>query len=162
MKALATEGLDNRRQNKVKIIVHPMYLEGNDGLVDLPCYDAISGCYLGVFPSYYEPWGYTPMESVSMGVPAVTTDLAGFGRFVKPHTKGNMEDGTFVIERFGKKEEYVIERMASTIYEYINRNKRERMMNKLAAKELADMADWKFLIDNYILAHNLALEKKGQ
>ena len=77
--ALRQNGLLNRSEDMVKVIIEPVYLDGNDGFIDLTYYDAIIGCHLGLFPSYYEPWGYTPLESVALGVPAVTTDLSGFG-----------------------------------------------------------------------------------
>jgi glycogen(starch) synthase len=76
-------GLNNLKEDKVKIILFPSYLNGTDSLLNLDFYDVIAGCHLAVFPSYYEPWGYTPLESAALGVPTITTDLAGFGRFIK-------------------------------------------------------------------------------
>ena len=74
MRGFLENGLDNKEDDRVKIINYPVYLTGVDGLIDLPYYDAIMGCHLGLFPSYYEPWGYTPLESAALGVPSLTTD----------------------------------------------------------------------------------------
>ena len=76
-------GFRNAPQNKVFVIFIPAYLDGFDGLINIPYYEALSGCDLGVFPSYYEPWGYTPLESAAYAVPTVTTDQAGFGVWVQ-------------------------------------------------------------------------------
>ena len=73
----------NTPQNKVNVIFIPAYLNGHDGLINMTYYEALSGCDLGVFPSYYEPWGYTPLESVAYAVPTITTDQAGFGLWVQ-------------------------------------------------------------------------------
>ena len=75
MQTLLNEGLDNKPDDKVKVIVYPVYLDGNDGLLDLPYYDAMAGCHFGLFPSYYEPWGYTPLEAAAMGIASLTSDL---------------------------------------------------------------------------------------
>jgi glycogen synthase len=149
-------GLDNKKEDRVKIINYPVYLTGVDGLLDLEYYKAIVGCHLGVFPSYYEPWGYTPLESAAHGVPAITTDLAGFGRFMKDKTKNK---GIYVLERMGKKDDAVIKKFADVLYNYTKFDRNERVKQKIAAKELSNLADWKSLIDNYIKAHNLALSR---
>lgn len=159
IKGLLECGLDNREDDRVKTILYPVYLDGNDGLINLPYYDAMAGCHLGVFPSYYEPWGYTPLESAALGVPAITSDLAGFGRFIQTKIKHNMGDGIFVLKRFGKSEEEVISNFTDLLYEFCKRDKYARIENKLHAKELSSLADWKLFIENYIKAHNLALER---
>jgi phosphorylase/glycogen(starch) synthase len=76
-------GLKNTSHNSVNVIFIPAYLNGHDGLINLTYYDALAGCDLGVFPSYYEPWGYTPLESAAYAVPTITTDQAGFGQWVE-------------------------------------------------------------------------------
>ena len=149
-------GLDNKKDDRVKIINYPIYLTGVDGLLDLEYYKAIVGCHLGVFPSYYEPWGYTPLESAAYGVPAITTDLAGFGRFIKDKTKNK---GIYVLERMGKKDDAVIKKFADVLYNFSKLDRNGRVKQKIAAKELSNLADWKMLINNYIKAHNLALKK---
>lgn len=153
-------GLLNRKEDKVKVILYPVYLNGADGLIDLPYYDALVGCHLGIFPSYYEPWGYTPLESAALGVPAITTDLAGFGRFIKKDDRVDTS-GIFVLKRFSKSEEEVVSNFTETMYNFAMLNRHQRVANKVDAKELAELADWKELINNYFEAHNIALKNRG-
>src|SRR3990167_3305558 len=81
LQGFSQNNLKNTASDPVKVIFYPTYLSGADGLIDLSYYEAIVGCHLGVFPSLYEPWGYTPLEAGALGVACVTTDLAGFGRY---------------------------------------------------------------------------------
>ena len=149
-------GLDNLEDDVVKVIYYPIYLTGVDGLLDLKYYDAILGCHLGVFPSYYEPWGYTPLESAALGVPAITTDLAGFGRFIKSHNK---KGGVYVLERYNKSDEEAIKDLTKILLKYYKLNQKERVQQKIEAKHLSSLADWNMFIENYVEAHNLAMSK---
>jgi glycogen(starch) synthase len=88
LKTLKKAGLNNSVKDKVKVIYYPIYLTGADGLIDLTYYDAIIGCHFGIFPSYYEPWGYTPLETAALGVSSLTTDLSGFGKYILKKHKG--------------------------------------------------------------------------
>lgn len=150
-------GLNNAPDDKVKVIDYPIYLTGVDGLLDLNYYDAILGCHLGVFPSYYEPWGYTPLESAALGVPAVTTDLAGFGRFIKDKNK---KGGIFVLKRMNKSDDQAVEQFVNILLKYCKMSKKSRVEQKMIAKELSTLADWNIFINYYIEAHNLALKNK--
>lgn len=156
--ALKKEGLLNRKEDKVKVILYPIYLANDDGLINLPYLDAIAGTHLGVYPSYYEPWGYTPLENAGLGVASVTTDLAGFGRFIKNKTE-KKDPGVFVLQRFKKTDPEVVEHLFKLVDHYVHLTHEERVDNKLHAKDLAELADWEILIENYIKAHNLALER---
>jgi len=156
---LRKNGLNNKEEDKVKAIVYPVYLDGADEMINLNYYDTIAGCHLGVFPSYYEPWGYTPLESAALGVSSVTTDLAGFGRFIEKQQKKKKKEGIFVLERMGKSEEEIIENMTDILYNYAKISHADRVHNKTVAKSLAALADWSILIKNYIEAHNIAIEK---
>ncbi len=157
VKNLIDIGLDNKEDDNVKVILNPIYLDGNDGLINLSYYDAMAGCHLGVFPSYYEPYGYTPLESAALGVPALTTDLAGFGRFIQAHLTNTMDDGIFVTRRYNVSDEEATNKIADTLHKFVIRDKYARAKNKLSAKELAGLADWKILVERYIESHNLAL-----
>ncbi|MBR9692620.1 hypothetical protein GOV07_01670 [Candidatus Woesearchaeota archaeon] len=157
IKALIEAGLDNREDDRVKVIVQPVYLDGSDGLVNLPYYDAIAGTHLGLFPSYYEPWGYTPLETGAMGVSCVTTDLAGFGRFIEPHLEGK-SSGIKVLHRLHKPYNEIVEDFAQKMYGYCNISHTERVQNKIQAKELSQLCDWGEFIRFYIKAHNMALK----
>ncbi|MBI2548597.1 glycosyltransferase [Candidatus Woesearchaeota archaeon] len=156
------EGLLNRQEDTVKVILYPVYLTGVDGLLDLPYYDAMSGCHLGVFPSYYEPWGYTPLESAALSVPAITSDLSGFGKFIAPFVQGESNSGIFVLPRENKSEEEVIENFTKLLEQYALLDRHERVKNKINANIFSARADWNILIAHYIRAHNLAIERKCQ
>jgi len=157
MKALHDNGLLNRKEDNVKVIVEPVYLDGTDGFIDLAYYDAMIGCHLGLFPSYYEPWGYTPLESATLGVPALTTDMSGFGMFVK--SKIANSKGIMVLDRFDMNENNVVDEFTSMLYEFSKLNHAERVEYKLNAKTTSAHADWKILINNYVAAHDLALQR---
>ncbi len=152
-------GLLNREEDKVKVIFYPVYLDGSDRLLELKYYKALQACHLGVFPSYYEPWGYTPLESAALGVPAITTDLAGFGRFMN-HKRGNEEQkGIFVISRLNTPDEDAIQELSDIMHSYTMLNSKGRVEQKMVAKKQSELADWKTLANNYIEAHNIAAPK---
>lgn len=163
-------GLTNQRDDKVKVVFYPTYLTGADGLLDLDYYDAIVGGHLGVFPSIYEPWGYTPLETSAMGVASLTTDLTGFGRYVSKqrpkeicdmdHCDPIKEQGIFVARRMGKTDEESVDELFNIMYFYTQLNKEGRINNKIEARRMAGLADWKNLFNNYITAHNIAVAKK--
>ena len=100
---LLESGLDNKEDDKVKMIFYPIYLTGADSLLDLNYYESMQGGHLGVFPSFYEPWGYTPLEAAALGVSSVTTDLAGFGKYIQKKGKKKYP-GVFVLKRMDKKD----------------------------------------------------------
>lgn len=148
-------GLLNRKEDRVKVIFYPAYLTGTEGLLDLTYQDAVVGCHLGVFPSYYEPWGYTPLETAALGVPSLTTDLAGFGRFIE---QKNNTQGIFLLKRFKKTDEEATEELSRMLHSYTKMTKEKRIKLKMEAKKTAAMLDWQHLIEKYLEAHNLAVE----
>lgn len=154
---LLATGLDNKEDDPVKVIFYPIYLTGVDGLTDLGYYDAMNACHLGLFPSYYEPWGYTPLECAALAVPSLTSDLGGFGRFLLQKTTGT--SGIYVLKRFGRDRESAIEEFTDILHKFARFNAKERVQQKILAKDLANLADWKELINNYFDAHNLAIKK---
>lgn len=159
LNTLKSYGLNNSEADRVKVIFYPIYLTGADGLLDLSYYEAMMGAHFGVFPSYYEPWGYTPLEAGALGVSSVTTDLAGFGKYIMKYT--NQEHpGMFVIERQNKTEKEVIDSLTKVMYSFSKLSKPDRVKNKMSARKTASLADWSFLIENYIKAHNMAIDKK--
>ncbi len=159
VRACQSLGLDNRAENRVKVIFYPVYLDGNDGLLNLSYYDAMAACHLGVFPSYYEPWGYTPIEAAAMGVPSVTTDLAGCGVYMEEKLKGRKPQGIWVIKRRNKPEGEVVDSLFKIFKDFVKLEHQDRAEYKIAAKQAVDFSDWKELIHNYIQAHNLAVER---
>jgi len=159
LNSLLAIGLDNKEDDKVKVIYYPVYLTGVDGLIDLQYYDAIMGCHLGLFPSYYEPWGYTPLESAALGVPSLTTDLGGFGRFLM-NKEVSRQGGIFILNRFHKTEDEVVSHFSELLYRFVELDQKGRVYQKMLAKETAGLADWKELIKNYFEAYKIALKKK--
>ena len=81
----------------MKVVFHPEFVTATSPLISLDYEQFVRGCHMGIFPSYYEPWGYTPMETVALGVPAVTTDLSGFGAYVQRHVENHNERGILVL-----------------------------------------------------------------
>ena len=157
---LLSVGLDNLEDDRVKVVFYPIYLTGADGLLNLDYYQCMSGCHLGVFPSFYEPWGYTPLEAAALGTSSVTTDLAGFGRFVKSHTHNKDLPGIFVLNRMGKDDNAIIDDLSNFMLKFISFSKHDRVQNKIEAKRLSSLADWKLFINYYLDAHNSAVSKR--
>jgi len=152
--------LNNDKSDNVKVIFYSIYLTGADGLLDTSYYESMLGSQLGIFPSYYEPWGYTPLEAGALGVSSITTDLAGFGRFICAECRQSKLPGIYVLKRFNKKEENTIEELKKIMYNYVHFTKEERIKNKIEAKKRASLADWKNFVKYYIQAHELAADKK--
>ena len=119
--------------------------------------DVVSGCHLGIFASHYEPWGYTPLESVALGVPAITTTFAGFGQFMKDKVVGN-HPGLFIINKEQDRNN-VVNDLYKAIETFAHYKKHERVASKMNAHALSTYADWRQLVRNYIAAHNKALTK---
>lgn len=159
VKSMLALELDNHEDDRVKMIFYPIYLTGADGLLDLTYYEAMSGSHLGVFPSFYEPWGYTPLEAAALGVSSVTTDLAGFGRFIMKK-KSKKNPGIFVLKRTNRTDDEIINDLADFMYKFANLSAQDRVSNKIEAKRLSSMADWSAFAVNYIQAHDLAVKKK--
>ena len=155
---LKEAGIENKEEDNVKAIFYPVYLGASDGLLNLSYYESIQGSHLGVFPSFYEPWGYTPLETAALGVASVTTDLAGFGRFFAT-TKESYIPGIFILKRFNKKDDDVIAELTDVLLNFAQLSRQDRVENKIQARRMALQADWKILIEYYVQAHNLSLEK---
>jgi len=157
-------GISNNKDSKLKIIFIPCYLDGNDGIVNLPYYDCIIGNDLSVYASYYEPWGYTPLESAAFKVPTITTDLAGFGLWVNTINGkyGQLEDGVKVVHRSDYNYSEVADEIKDTIADFSNIPNKEiiKIRNKAAA--IAEKALWKHFIENYKMAYDFALKKAAE
>ena len=109
---------------------------------------------MGIFPSYYEPWGYTPLEAAALGVSSVTTDLSGFGRYICAECEESKYPGVFVLKRFKRTNEEIISDLANIMYYFAHLSTQERVTNKMAAQKVAATADWKLFVERYIEAHN--------
>jgi glycosyltransferase involved in cell wall biosynthesis len=146
-----------------KIIFVPSYLNGNDGIFNLSYYDLLNGLDLTVFPSYYEPWGYTPLESIAFGVPTITTNLAGFGLWAKEECAAGEDAGTGVeiIERTDNNYFETAEKIKESILKQATElNPEQISLNKKAAQTLSKKAAWLHFIEYYLDAYDIALRKK--
>lgn len=152
-------GLQNGPDDKVNVIVVPNYLTGSDGMIDLAYYDAILGNDLCVYPSYYEPWGYTPLEAVAFRVPCITTDLAGFGLWANSifGRYGEIADGVKVIHRTDYNYSDVADAIKETIVAFSNMTADEVASARKNAEKLSKKALWKHFIKYYFEAYDVAL-----
>lgn len=145
----------------VKLIFVPSYLTGEDGIFDTAYYDLLIGFDLTVFPSYYEPWGYTPLESIAFGVPAITTDLAGFGLWAchEEGDKPSIEQGAEVVNRTDYNYDETVEAISRVIEAYAAFSPEAVSAAREASMKLADKASWKHFIGFYQEAYRIALKK---
>ena len=150
------DGLTNAQDSKVKIIFVPSYLNGNDGIFNMPYYDLLIGLDLTIFPSYYEPWGYTPLESLMFSIPTVTTSLSGFGLWVKTYFT-NPGDGIAVIERTDDNESEVISLIREFIVRLTSLDKHGMEEARRKAHEISRIAMWDTLVEHYYTAYSNAL-----
>lgn len=140
----------NHQDDKVKVIYYPIYVSSTDGLLNLNYEDAVSGCHIGVFPSFYEPWGYTPLETAASGVLTITTDLTGFADYIKKQTQFDTASaGITILARQGATDETAVNKLTETLSRLIRLQRTERVAKKLEARQLAAICDWQKLIENY-------------
>ncbi len=152
------KGMTNAQDDKVKLIFVPCYLTGRDGILDKTYYDLLLAMDLNVYPSYYEPWGYTPLESAAFKVPTVTTDLAGFGLWVKDMKLGSdIRDGVAVVHRSDYNYNDVVCYTARVIRSFAKLDAKEVAKARKAAGEIARKALWKNFISFYYDAYDVAL-----
>jgi glycogen(starch) synthase len=112
LNALRRCHLFNDRHDRVKVIFHPEFLRSTSPLLPLDYEEFVRGCHLGVFPSYYEPWGYTPAECTIMGVPNISTNLSGFGCFMEEHIHEPQSYGIYIVDRRYKSAEESVQQLA--------------------------------------------------
>ena len=151
-------GLTNAAGDRVKVYFIPCYLNGDDGIFNLPYYTLLCGMDLALFPSYYEPWGYTPLEAVAFRVPTLTTTLAGFGKWVLSHYKGE-HPGIAVVERDDDNYQQVVEGVVKRLREMAGLDKKDRKKYRENARKVAQIALWEHQIVYYREAYSLALHK---
>ena len=143
----------------VHVIFVPTYLNGNDGVLNLPYYDLLIGLDLTIFPSYYEPWGYTPLESMAFHVPTITTSLSGYGVWCEEQGCTTIDKGVAVIYRNDNNTDDVINHIVNTIEYYLSLTPRKVAATRKAAVDLALQAEWKNFFTYYRDAYTIALKK---
>ena len=152
-------GFNNDPYDMVKVIYVPCYLNGADGIFNMSYYDLLPGIDITVFASYYEPWGYTPLESVAFSVPTITTDLAGFGQWVLDNY-GDDEDscGVEVMHRTDSNYSDIVNDIARSLLNvYMSDDRRWQRIRK-AARNTARAASWENFMSYYDQAYDRALE----
>ena len=154
----------SRPEDKVKVVFVPCYLDGNDGIFNMHYYDLLIGNDLCIYPSYYEPWGYTPLESVAFHVPCITTNLSGFGVWVNRllGRDGELKDGVQVIRRGDYNYSEVADAIKDAIAEMAAFSKEETEAARDNAARISEHALWKNFIKDYYEAYDFALRKAKQ
>jgi len=158
--ACVKAGLTNSKEDPVKVIFYPTYMKPNDGLMNLNYYDVISAMDVGVFPSRYEPFGYTPVEAASVEDIAITSDMTGFGRFIMKKAKKGC--GVDVIKMAGRSAAQSSDELALTLERYYLMTPAKLEAAKQNAYRMMRHVDWGVLVKNYYKAYELALSKAGK
>ncbi|HRZ21108.1 MAG TPA: DUF3417 domain-containing protein, partial [Bacteroidales bacterium] len=158
LRRIQENGLFNRPEDKVKIIFIPSYLNGRDGVFNLTYYDFVIGFDVSTFASYYEPWGYTPLESLAFHVPAMITSLSGFGQWIRNHDP-ETEPGLVILERDDENDRAVVDQMITNIKKALDWDTAEFESARNQAFQLSQLVLWDKLISYYLEAYEIALKK---
>jgi glycogen(starch) synthase len=156
---LRTANLVNNRHDKVKVVYHPDFISTANPLFKMDYPQFVRGCHLGIFPSMYEPWGYTPLECLASGLASVTSDLAGFGDYVVNNIPDHEDRGMYIIKRKGKNFYESAEALANIMFRFVNLKKRERISLRYRCEESSLHFDWSNLGKYYDDAYKLAVER---
>lgn len=161
---IGSAGFQNSKDEKLKIIFVPCYLNGKDGILDKTYYDILIGMDATVYPSYYEPWGYTPLESIAFGIPTVTTNLAGFGMWAKKAgvSGGDLSEGVAVIDRTDFNYFEVADAIMEQILSLSGKTEKECQQIKKNCLALSGKAEWDKFITYYFEAFDIALSHAAE
>jgi len=151
--------LFNHPTDRVKVVFHPEFLNSANPVLPLDYDDFVRGTHLGVFPSYYEPWGYTPAECTVMGVPSITTNLSGFGCYMEELIENASDYGIYVVDRRAKGVDDSVNQLTDYMEEFANKTRRQRINQRNRTERLSDLLDWKRMGMEYIKARQLALRR---
>ncbi|XP_050409067.1 glycogen [starch] synthase [Patella vulgata] len=149
--------LFNASSDRVKVIFHPEFLNSTNPLFGLEYEDFVRGCHLGVFPSYYEPWGYTPAECTVMGIPSITSNLSGFGCFMQEHIADPKSYGIYIIDRRKKSPDESVHQLAQYMFDFSCLSRRQRIIQRNRTERLSELLDWKNLATFYRQARLMAV-----
>jgi glycogen(starch) synthase len=152
-------GLINLADDPVKVVYHPEFVSPENPLWGMDYDQFVRGCHLGLFPSAYEPWGYTPLECMALGVPAISSDLAGFGRYVHDTDPSHDSWGLTVLPRRGRRFNEAAADLTQRLLEYCKLNRRDRVALRNEVEKRSWDFDWQRLGVAYHSAHDLALER---
>ena len=174
LKHLRYRGLYNAADDPVKVVFHPEFVTATSPTISLDYEQFVRGCHMGVFTSYYEPWGYTPMECIACGVPTVTTDLSGFGAYVQRNVpelqgrrggdagrRGSDFPACCVLNRRHQGFDQTTDALVDYLMAFLRLTRRERIELRNNVERLGERFDWSNLARHYDEAHGLALERVG-
>ncbi|OBZ72848.1 Glycogen [starch] synthase [Grifola frondosa] len=151
--------LFNSSADRVKVVFHPDFLNSNNPILGLDYEEFVRGCHLGVFPSYYEPWGYTPAECTVMGIPSVTTNLSGFGCFLQDLIERPQDEGCYIVDRRSQSVEDSVNQLTDYVFQFCQKTRRQRINQRNRVERLSPLLDWKNLGIEYSKARQLALRR---
>ncbi|MDX2188350.1 MAG: glycosyltransferase [Bacteroidota bacterium] len=154
---LRAANLVNHRHDPVKIVYHPDFITSSNPLFGMDYSQFVRGCHLGVFPSYYEPWGYTPLECIASGVPTVTSDLSGFGDYVVANMPNHEETGIYVTNRKTKDYFASAEQLSNQLLAFVKMNRRQRIDQRNKTERASVGFDWSELTKYYTVAYEKAI-----
>ena len=167
--------LFNSEADRVKVVFHPDFLNSNNPILGMDYEEFVRGCHLGVFPSYYEPWGYTPAECTvvcfahysallslticQMGIPSITTNLSGFGCFMQDLIDRPEDEGCYIVDRRSRSVEDSVNQLTDCMFSFASRTRRQRINQRNRVERLSPLLDWKNLGIEYSKARQLALRR---
>jgi glycogen synthase len=156
---LRTANLVNNRHDKVKLVYHPDFISTSNPLFKMDYNQFVRGCHLGIFPSMYEPWGYTPLECLASGLPSITSNLAGFGDYVSRNIIDHEKQGMYIIDRKGRDFNQTAGELAQIMHRFVEMTRRERIALRYRCEEASLHFDWSNLGRFYDVAYNMAVTR---
>lgn len=151
--------LFNHPSDRVKVVFHPEFLNSANPVLPLDYDDFVRGTHMGIFPSYYEPWGYTPAECTVMGVPSITTNLSGFGCYMEELIENSSDYGIHIVDRRAKGVDESVNQLCDFMFEFASKSRRQRINQRNRTERLSDLLDWKRMGLEYVKARQLALRR---
>jgi glycogen synthase len=151
--------LFNQSSDRVKVIFHPEFLSSANPVLGIDYDDFVRGTHLGIFPSYYEPWGYTPAECTVMGVPSITTNLSGFGCYMEELIENSSDYGIYIVDRRTKGVDDSVNQLTNFMFDFALKSRRQRINQRNRTERLSDLLDWKRMGMEYVKARQLALRR---
>lgn len=159
---LREKNLANAPEDPVKVVYHPDFITSSNPLFGMDYHQFVRGCHLGVFPSYYEPWGYTPLECMASGLPSITSDLSGFGDYILHHIPDHDDIGLHVVERGKRTFDWSANQLSGMMHQFIKQPRRARIMQRNNVENNSGFFDWENLIRHYTDAYRKALQPRVQ
>lgn len=154
---IRASNLVNKKEDRVKVVYHPDFINYTNTLFSMEYGQFVRGCHLGIFPSYYEPWGYTPLECLASGIPAVTSDLAGFGDYVMQNVRDHDKRGIYVIQRQDRSFDQAAGQLANRLYNFARLTRRQRIEMRNRSEASSNLFGWDLLIRYYDQAYVSAI-----